>query len=300
MRKIFFLFVATLVLIGCGSNTETNAIEALEKKLEESKSPKDAEALLEAYNVHLETHPEDAENNPLYLYRAASTVFRMNRFSTASDFLMKALKEYPDSENSSKAADLLAEIYDTKLQNPETAITIRQAMTSTFPNYDNIEKVKGKIPADAEDFISRMKNMTAEMFNDSTGRIDYRIANTFILNCELHIKIVPGHQENPTSLHRAAETARSIRVFPKAMEFYEWIYTKYPESDRAPQALFLHAFTLDNDMKQYDEAKTLYETFLSKYPENDFADDTQFLLENLGKSEEELIKSFEEKNQNQQ
>jgi TolA-binding protein len=299
MRKIFFLLGAALFIIGCGSNNETNAIVALEKKLEETKSPQDAEALLEAYSVHMEANPDDTENNPLYLYRAASTMFRMNRFSTATDYLLTALKDYPASPNSGKASELLAEIYDSKLQNPETATTLRQAMVIAYPNYENIAKVKGKIPADATDFATRMKDMTTKMFNDSTGRIDYRIANTFILNSELHALILPDDQENPTYLHRGAETARSIRVFPKAMEFYQWIYSKYPDSDRAPQAMFLHAFTLDNDMKQYEEAKTLYETFLSKYPENDFADDTQFLLENLGKSEEELIKSFEEKAQNQ-
>ncbi|MEN0006956.1 MAG: tetratricopeptide repeat protein, partial [Bacteroidota bacterium] len=76
---------------------------------------------------------------------------------------------------------------------------------------------------------------------------------------------------------------------------YDQIYENYPDYEKAPQSLFLKAFTQDNDLKRPDEARKLYEEFLERYPEDDFADDTQFLLENLGKDDEEIIKSFQEK-----
>ena len=59
------------------------------------------------------------------------------------------------------------------------------------------------------------------------------------------------------------------------------------------------AFTLDNDLQRHEEAKELYESFLEKYPDDDFADDTQFLLQNLGKTDEEIIQSFEGQNESQ-
>ena len=62
----------------------------------------------------------------------------------------------------------------------------------------------------------------------------------------------------------------------------------------------LSAFTLDNDLKRFEEARTLYEEFLERYPQNEFSDDARFLLENLGKDEEEIIRSFEKKNQLEQ
>jgi len=58
--------------------------------------------------------------------------------------------------------------------------------------------------------------------------------------------------------------------------------------------MFLKAFTLDSEMQQFDKAKALYEEFIAKHPQDEFADDTKFLLENLGKSDEEIIKQFEE------
>lgn len=58
----------------------------------------------------------------------------------------------------------------------------------------------------------------------------------------------------------------------------------------------MRAFTLDSDLKRLDEAKALYEQFVADYPDDDFVDDAHILLENLGKDDEEIIRSFTEKN----
>ncbi len=294
MKKIAFFILAITIFFGCGQNADTNTIAQLEEKLESSKDPKDAEALLEAYNVHIENNPEDI-NNARYLYRSASTMFRMNRFNTATEHLKRALTDYYASDNSAKAADLLAEIYDKHLDNKAAAATVRTALVEAFPNYDGLDKVKEKTAADTLTFDKRMQQMMQDMFNTSSGRVDYKKASNFVLNCELQAMVNPKNAGNPNWLHRAAEAARSIKNYNKAIELYQKIYTAYPESDRAPQAYFLHGFTLDNDLKQIEDARVQYEAFLKKYPDNDFADDAQFLLDNLGKSEEELINSFQKK-----
>ncbi len=294
MKKIVLLLLSIIIIYSCGQNSDSNAIAALEEKLESSKDPKDAEALLAAYNAHLEDHPDDMMN-ARYLYRSASTMWRMNRFGTATEHLKRAITAYYSSDNTPKAAELLSETYDAKLDNHGAATSVRQAMLTAFPDYENIDKIKEKMTADTVDFDGRMVQMSRDMFNATTGRINYRTANDFILNCELFTMVDPSGEANPRWLHRAAETARSIKNFDKAIELYKIIYTNYPDSDRAPQAMFLHGFTLDNDLGSFEEAKLMYDTFLEKYPDNDFADDAQFLLDNLGKSEEELIRSFEKK-----
>ena len=96
-------------------------------------------------------------------------------------------------------------------------------------------------------------------------------------------------------LSKAGETARLLRQFDKAIEIFGKIEKNYPESKAAAGAMFMKAFTLDNDLQKLDEAKLAYEAFLQKYPNDDFADDAQFLLKNLGKSPEEIIKGFEGK-----
>lgn len=103
----------------------------------------------------------------------------------------------------------------------------------------------------------------------------------------------PKDSVSVKNLAKAGETARLSRQFDKAMEIFDRIQKNYPDSREATTAMFLKAFTLDNDLKKFDEAKTAYEAFLAKYPTDEFADDAQFLLKNLGKSPEEIVKGFE-------
>ena len=96
-------------------------------------------------------------------------------------------------------------------------------------------------------------------------------------------------------LLRAGEMAALVNQPEKSLRYYEKILTDYPNHAKAATALFMKGYTLDDKLKKFDEARTVYEMFMKKYPDNDFADDTVFLLENLGKSEEEIIKLFEAK-----
>ena len=96
---------------------------------------------------------------------------------------------------------------------------------------------------------------------------------------------------------KAGEVARSARNFTVAEASFKILYEQYPDSPQASKALFLHAFMSDEDLKAYDKAQSLYQTFIEKYPDSDFNDDAQFLLENLGKSDEEMLEMLSKKNQ---
>lgn len=105
----------------------------------------------------------------------------------------------------------------------------------------------------------------------------------------------PTDSNSVKYLTKAGETARLLKNYDRAFAIFDKIMKDYPQSKEAPAAMFMKAFTLDNDLKKLDEAKAVYEAFLQKYPNDEFADDAQFLLKNLGKSPEEIIKGFEKK-----
>lgn len=182
-----------------------------------------------------------------------------------SDYLLKASNVYYD------------------LNNPQEAGTLLQRALANYP--DEV----------APSIKSSLNDLRMKMFNDSTGRIDFAKANQFIHSAETYADNMKADPEAPQLLHRAGETARSIRDFNKALSIYDKIYEQFPNFEKAPQALFLKAFTLDNDLKNTEAARELYQQFLEKHPDNEFADDTQFLLENLGKDDEEIIQSFQKK-----
>lgn len=96
-------------------------------------------------------------------------------------------------------------------------------------------------------------------------------------------------EERLDYLWKSGETARAAKNFVLAESVFTELSENQENPDLASKALFLHAFMCDEDLKEYDRASVLYRKFLEKYPDSDFADDAQFLLENLGKTDEEML-----------
>ncbi|MEO1261553.1 MAG: tetratricopeptide repeat protein [Bacteroidota bacterium] len=120
--------------------------------------------------------------------------------------------------------------------------------------------------------------------------------NPLLVKYEEYVAHPEGDEKTKIDyLLRAGEMAALVEQYGKSLGYYEQILTEYPNSEKVATALFMKGYTLDDKLKKLDDAKAVYEEFLAKYPEDEFADDTKFLLENLGKSEEEIIKQFESK-----
>ena len=296
MKNSIFLFCLLFIFASCQSEQSKMKadIATLEKEVEAQPDAKNGKALLEKYAGYVAAYPNDHETDSRFLYRAASIQYRMNRFSMAIKLLQQALKDHFAGENTQNNALLLGSIYKDKLKNDAGASGVYQAFLLAFPNSEKAKAIK-KDYGDLPPLDDRIVDFGNRLMNDSTHRINYRVANDFIGLCEIHALLLPKNEKSPDYLHKAGETARSIRSFRKALEIYDWIYTKYPDNPKAPQALFLKGFTYDNDLKNTEKAKAVYEEFLKKYPNDDFADDTKFLLENLGKKDEEIINSFGKK-----
>jgi TolA-binding protein len=290
------LFAGLLLFQACGSDSNTS-IASLEAKVEENPTPEDADALIAMYNEYIANNPEDAELNAKYLYRAAGLLFRLNRFNEASNVLKEAVKNHYSSSQTANNIYFMGTIQEEKLNNTELATSIYQCLQQAFPQFENAAAVAQKLQGNIPPITARIDTLAKGIFDLSSGRVNRRTANNFVESCDLYSIILPNDPQSPALLHKGGEAARATRAFKTALDIYGRIYDRYPDFEKAPQALFLKAFTLDNDLQRYDEARELYEIFLAKYPNDDFADDTEFLLKNLGKTDEEIIQSFEKVDQ---
>jgi len=144
------------------------------------------------------------------------------------------------------------------------------------------------------ELAAKVTETRAQIYDQKTNTFNRAAANNYVAYCEQYATVAPDDPEAVKYLFQAGETARSVQQFDRALAIYDRIYKDFSSSPKAAQALFLKAFTLDNDMKQVDKARDVYEEFMAKHPNDGFADDTKFLLENLGKSDEEIIKKFEQ------
>ncbi len=140
-----------------------------------------------------------------------------------------------------------------------------------------------------------IENLAGSVYNETTKKIDGDKANKYIEACEFYASNNPSDAKSPEWLLKAAETARNINQHTKAINIYDEVMAKFPNYPKAPQALFLKAFTIDDNLNQKDQAKVLYEEFIAKYPNDDFAESAQFMLQNLYKSDAEIIEAFDKK-----
>jgi len=253
---IIFLFVG---LFACqtGTTEESKQIEVLKKALANTPSKENRDLLITAYQNAIKAYPNDKATNSPYFTELAKLQVENKVFASGIQTLMQGLADYPSSKNVADNLWLLSSIYEQNIQRPKVASIIKQLYLKGFPNGTHAATAKQGISGNIADGITALGS---SMYDETTHKVDYQAANDF----------------------------------PKAVNLYDRIYTQYPNYEKAAQALFLKAFTYDNDLNDKGTARALYEEFLKKYPNDDFADDTQFLLNNLGKNDEEIIKGFKE------
>ncbi len=154
-------------------------------------------------------------------------------------------------------------------------------------------------PDQTVNFEQSLLQLDKEMTDTNGVVINNAKANDFIKTAEEYAASVQATQPDKYAdlLLKAAGVAKSIGNPTKALELYTAVTDKMPQHPKAPMALFMQGFILENDRGDTAAARVKYQDFLKKYPNDpDFTDDAQNALKFLGKSPEEMIKEFEKMN----
>lgn len=168
-------------------------------------------------------------------------------------------------------------------------------ITGAFgPAYDALQR-----DASAAEVGGLLMQRFSAISDDATGTLNQSESKNFVILAEALADKYPNDTLAALPLYRAAEVVRAMNDPKKASVIYERIHEDYPTFSKAPEALFMLAFTYDENLNNLDAAKATYEKFLKLYPDNVFAASTPMLLENLGKSDEEILRQLEEQQQDQ-
>lgn len=102
----------------------------------------------------------------------------------------------------------------------------------------------------------------------------------------------------PVFLLKAGQVAQSVMNIEKAKSFFNTCITDFPQYKNRGAAMFLLARLYDEPrmLNNEAEAKKLYEQIVKEYPKTVWAQDAKAAIQNLGKSDEDLIKEFMKKN----
>jgi TolA-binding protein len=297
-KSILPLLLSLLfILAACSSErkAQRSAIQTKEAAVDKDPTADDVQVLIQLYQEYRATYPDDESVNARYCYREAGLHYRMNQYEQAAELLRAALRNYPGAAVSPQAAYMLGALYEEKLRQPEPAITVFQAMQEAFPKDSLSAKALQRLPDDIEPAEDRLATLRQSIFSDSTQRINYRRADAYLSSAALYALLLPDAAASPNVFYQAGEIARAVRNYELALRLYETLHERYPKHENAPKALFMQAFTYDDNLKQIDKAREAYERFLKQYPNDDFADDAQVLLDNLGKKDEEIIDNLTKK-----
>lgn len=296
----FIILVMIFVALGCQSG-ESNEASAgytdLEQQLEENPNLQNANALIQSY-IDAAKDMTNASEREKILVKAAQTALDYKSLGQALGIIQRLVLDYPESDLTTQRLLQISQIFGALKRDEANAILLR-TMAEKYPDHPDVKQaiISQNVPDLSPD--SMIVELATQMFNDTLLQLNQPIARQYVDACEAFATVMQGDPRSAEYLHKGAETARSLQTIDKSLNLYDWIIERYPNHPRAAQSLFLKGFTLDNNLNQYEQAKVIYEAFLAKYPDNEFAESARFLIENLGKTDEELLQSLQEKgNQN--
>ncbi len=289
--RILSLLLLFALAVGCQKSIspEEKAVDAAQLAFKEDPSENKAKEVIQAMSSYVNTFGYKDSTSANYVLKAARISSKQLKPLDARQWYRTYLIHYPDRPGK---ADLMAEYITVseKLNQQALNDVLYNSFAANFSSDPRAETYKTKVVNKDISADSLVRYIGLNMFNDSTFRLDQASARLYVELCQDLVMANPGLNNPEKYIYHAAETAGTLRDVHKAIDLYDWIIEQYPTSKWAATSLFLKGFTLDRDLQQFDEAKIYYEAFLEQYPNSEFAESAQFLLDNLGQSEEELIK----------
>ncbi len=149
-------------------------------------------------------------------------------------------------------------------------------------------------PDEKQQKTKQIDQLETMLFENKKGVIDSKEAANMIHAYLQFADAFPTDTMSPIYLFKAADVSINTFHSEQSIKLFDRIIQEYPNFEKAPQALFLKAFTYENYLGKIDSAQKYYQLFIKEYPSHPFTNDAQISLQNLGKSPEDIIRGFKE------
>ena len=280
----YIIFLITLVtLISCKPETESG--HGQDAQIAEVQSTPGAQEVLEQLKG---LSPEQGVG---VVKEAIQKNFDGGLTEKAADIISNVLYNFDDEKSIQVYAPAFLEMAKGKQGIENFYAGLEAAFLTKYPQGDYSQTIK-----DGSTISTLLTNKADLINNKNFNRFSVPDAKDYIELSEAYALISPRDEDAGAQLIKAGNTAKSIPGYAaKAVALYDWLLAKQPNHPKAGQALFLKAFTYDNELKKPDVAAQLYKEFIEKFPKDDFADDAQLLLENVGKTDQEFYETIVKK-----
>lgn len=148
---------------------------------------------------------------------------------------------------------------------------------------------------DSKRLMTKIDSLENIVYDENADLNNVPTAELMVAYNEYTQKFVGDKKKTPEYLYKSAAISRAVNLPVKAIKIYDQILNDYPGYERNPEVAFLMAFTYDEDLNQKDQAKEAYQEVIEKFPGDKWAEQASARLENIDMSDEDLVKSFMEK-----
>lgn len=324
-RQLYVFFIAicfSTLAVSCGDQAGSlrRQIDIVEVATEKNASDEQMRSLLTLYVQYIQRYPNDAAS-PIYMYRMAEAYYRATNWAEAARHLGLLLEKYPNSRVEEDAYGFAGILYEERLQDAVRAEKNYKDYLAKYPN--------GKYKAQAELFFKTPEEKLAARITDLEAQIsknpnDVGAAGLLAMTYKNFVIKMPTHEKAATYCMQGAKLATGLGDSFLALEFYDILEKQHPDFADMPLVLFFTAVEYDDRIEtqwrnhmtsktpligfsaQFRDAQVAdfskkaadyYKLFLSKYPDHAMAKDVKISLENIGKSDNEVVEALIKKNE---
>lgn len=124
--------------------------------------------------------------------------------------------------------------------------------------------------------------------------LDKTVATKAINDFNAYASVCKNDSLAPVFLVKAGQVAQAIGNFNQAQAMLNKCVNGYTQFKNRGAALFLLAQLYDDPkmLNNEEEAKKIYEQIISEYSKTSYATDARAAIQNLGKTDEQLIQEF--------
>jgi hypothetical protein len=147
---------------------------------------------------------------------------------------------------------------------------------------------------ESEMILARIDSIEAVLFADEEATVDTKAGMDLIREYARYYQANSADSLGIDMLFKAGEVSMGIGQGNLALKYFRLIAEDHSDFAKAPEAMFLCGFVAENINADTAQARTYYQAFVDAYPNHSLSKDASFSLTNLGKSDEELIRMFEQ------
>lgn len=297
IRRVLLLLIVFFTVVSCGDNQpqmEDSDILKLEDLLKKEPTKQHEVSLIGAI-FRKGSEQKTAKEQELYFQYGVSTCEKLNYKSEKQSFITQLLKCcYRSEQTPERLATLAASLNEGGKK--ELATIINNSLWRNFRKSSEAKKVSvedQKINID--DYIKSVGESAFDAAG-STG-LKEKEAIQYIDMCEAIAMADPKNPGAASYLWKGAEMARTLGSIDKCLSLYTSLEEEFPGNEKSPDALFVKGYILETSYNDKTNAKIAYEKFLNNYPKHSLAKDAKFLLDNIDKTDDELLEMIPKEDQ---